>query len=194
MLCHPCECVNNNNYHKMRGIKITKNILKMIALVAITQDYLIVLTEGQICIWCHLILLPFRGYKSSCCITCWSIFCRLHSSWQEHHPLFHRQVSWCLPQIDNSNRELSLAMISSIINSTFKNRNNSESLFNPLVEIILRIYKLNFIIIFDPLFRIIGIIFSECWADVNDVVKMFVIFIFNIFVWPMNMLVWGFLI
>ena len=73
-------------------------------------------------------------------------------------------------------------MISSIINSTFKNRNNSESLFNPLVEIILRIYKLNFIIIFDPLFRIIGIIFSECWVDVNDVVKMFVIFIFNIFV------------
>ena len=53
----------------MPGIKITiKIILKMIALVAITraaitQGNLIVLTEGRICIWCHINILPLGGYK-----------------------------------------------------------------------------------------------------------------------------------
>ena len=48
------------------------------------------------------------------------------------------------------------------------------------MQIILRIYKPNFIIVFDPLFGMIGfIIFSEYWADGNDVVKVFVIFFFN---------------
>ena len=49
-----------------------------------------------------------------------------------------------------------------------------------MVEIIFRIYNPNFIIVFDPLFNVIGfIVFSECWADDNDVVKIFVIFFFN---------------
>ena len=42
------------------------------------------------------------------------------------------------------------------------------------------ICKPNFIIAFDSLFSIIGFIFfSECSADDNDVVKMFVILFFN---------------
>ena len=43
-------------------------------------------------------------------------------------------------------------MISSIMNSTSRNRNNSDNILNPLVEIVLRIYKPNIIIVFDPLF------------------------------------------
>ena len=52
-------------------------------------------------------------------------------------------------------------------------------MFNLLVEIVFRIYKSNFIIVFDLLFRMIGIIFSECWEDDNDVVKMLIVFFFN---------------
>ena len=65
------------------------------------------------------------------------------------------------------------------MNSTLRNRKNSanflEIIFRQLllVEIIFRIYKPNLIIVFDPLFSMIGIIFSECWADVNDAVKKF---------------------
>ena len=49
-----------------------------------------------------------------------------------------------------------------------------------MVEIVLRIYKPNIIVAFDPLLSMIGlIIFSECWTNDNDVVKMLVIFYFN---------------
>ena len=47
-------------------------------------------------LWCHVIILPVGAIKFCCCITNWSIFCRLHSPWQRHHPLFHRQISWYL--------------------------------------------------------------------------------------------------
>ena len=48
-----------------------------------------------------------------------------------------------------------------------------------MVEIFLRLYKPNLIIIFDPLFSMIGFIFSERWTDDNDVVKMVVILVSN---------------
>ena len=61
-------------------------------------------------------------------------------------------------------------MISSIMKQFWQ-------LFNPLVEVIFRIYKPNVIIVFDPLFSMIGfIILSESWTDV---VEMSVIFFFN---------------
>ena len=47
------------------------------------------------------------------------------------------------------------------------------------MEIIFRIYKPNFITIFDPLPGLIGWIFSEGGADDDNVVEVFIVFFFN---------------
>ena len=64
--------------------------------------------------------------------------------------------------------------------STSRNRNSSDKFFYPLIEIVLSIYNLNFIIGFDAPPGMTGfIIFSEYWADGNDVMKMLVVFFVN---------------
>ena len=51
--------------------------------------------------------------------------------------------------------------------------------FQSMVEIVLRLYKSNIVTVFDPLLSMIGIIFSECWTDDSDVVKILIVLFFN---------------
>ena len=92
-------------------------------------------------------------------------------------------------------------MISSIMNSTSRNCNNSDNFFNLLIEIAFRIHKPNFIIVFDPLLSMIGRIFSQCWGENNYKVKRFIVFFSNELyktgcvlpqpIWPVQIAVWG---